>query len=222
MTETAATMRERNRAAWNAGRYEAWVSAYGAPAAQAEALAADPAHKVRRLQPHLGDVAGRRICNLQGSHGRVAVALALLGADVAVVDFAEETRRSALELAAAAGVAMDYRLADVLETASLGFAPFDAASMELGILPYHQHCNRFFGPVGSLLKPGGRMVLHEFHPVQRELFQAGGPADYFNAALMIGDVPNPVAGGPSLGTCAFRLWTLGEIVTATSAAGLQV
>src|SRR5262249_32174161 len=85
-----------------------------------------------------------------------------------------------------------------------------------------QDLHGFFAVIATLVKPGGRMVLHEFHPVQRKLFQDGGPADYFNAELMIGDVPNPVPGGPSLGTCAFRLWTLGEVVTATIAAGRQV
>lgn len=144
MSETASAV-EGNREAWNAGRYEVWLAAFGPPEAEARVLVADPAHKLRRLQPHLGDVAGRRICSVQGSNGRVAVALALLGAEATVLDFAEENRRYALELAAAAGVAIDYRLGDVIEAGSLGLnGSFDWVVMELGILHYHQDLLRFF------------------------------------------------------------------------------
>lgn len=69
---------EANRAAWNEDRYEAWVTAYGTPEAAAAALRADPRRPLRRLLPHLGEPAGRRVLSVQGSHGRVATALALL------------------------------------------------------------------------------------------------------------------------------------------------
>ena len=68
--------RDLNRASWNAERYDAWVSAMGSPEVEARTLVADPAYKLRRLLPHLGEVAGQRICSIQGSNGRVAVALA--------------------------------------------------------------------------------------------------------------------------------------------------
>ena len=209
----------RNREAWNAGRYAAWVTAIGTPEREARVLVADPAHKLRRLAPHMGDVAGKRVCNVQGSHGRIAVALALLGADATVIDFAEENRRYALELAAAAGVVIDYQLSDAMAAETLGLAPFDWIAMELGILHYHQDLVGFFRVMAALTKPGGRLVLNEFHPVNRKLRQPGGLADYFNAGVIIGDVPNPTGDGARLGQCAFRAWTLGEIVTAAIDAG---
>jgi 2-polyprenyl-3-methyl-5-hydroxy-6-metoxy-1,4-benzoquinol methylase len=212
----------RNRNAWNARRYESWVTAIGPPEAEARVLAADPAYKLRRLLPHMGEVTGKRVCNMQGSHGRIAVALALIGADATVIDFAEENRRYALELAAAAGVAIDYRVADAMEAEALGLAPFDWIAMELGILHYHQDLVGFFGVMARLAKPGGRLVLNEFHPVNRKLRQAGLPPDYFNAEVIVGDVPNPTGDGARLGQCAFRAWTLGEIVTAAIDAGWAV
>jgi 2-polyprenyl-3-methyl-5-hydroxy-6-metoxy-1,4-benzoquinol methylase len=213
---------DRNRDAWNAGRYEAWVTALGTPQQEARVLAADPAHKLRRLLPHMGEVAGKRVCNVQGSHGRIAVALALLGAEATVLDFAEENRRYALELAAAAGVAIDYRLGDVMDAGALGLAPFDWIAMELGILHYHQDLAGFFQVMAGLARPGGRLILHEFHPVYLKLRHAGGPGDYFNAEVRMGDVPNPTGDGTRLGQCAYRNWTLGEMVTAVIAAGWRV
>jgi len=216
--------RDRNRDAWNAGRYDAWVEGLGPPGVEAARLVADPRHKLRRLLPHLGEVGGKRIANVQGSHGRVAVALALLGADATVIDFAEENRRYAVELAAAAGVAIDYRLADSVEADRLGLAPFDVLVMELGILHYHQDLDRFFQVMAAVTRPGGQLVLEEFHPVARKLFQPGADAlrDYFQAGPVTGSVPDPTGAGRELGQCVLRYWTLGEIVTAVIAGGFTV
>jgi 2-polyprenyl-3-methyl-5-hydroxy-6-metoxy-1,4-benzoquinol methylase len=213
---------EQNRAAWNAGRYDAWVDALGAPAVEAAKLVADPRFKLRRLLPHMGDVAGKRICNIQGSHGRVAVALALLGADATVIDFAEENRRYALELAAAAGVAIDYRLADVVEADRLGLAPFDTLVMELGITHYHQDLDRFFAVMAAVTRAGGRLVLEDFHPIERKLLGASALRDYFRTELVVGAVPDPTGAGRDLGQCVMRGWTLGEIVTAAVEAGFHL
>jgi 2-polyprenyl-3-methyl-5-hydroxy-6-metoxy-1,4-benzoquinol methylase len=222
MTDKPEAAVEQNRAAWNAGRYEAWSLALGTPAEEGARLVSDPALKLRRLLPYLGDVAGRRFCNVQGSHGRVAVALALLGAHATVLDFAEENRRYALELAAAAGVAIDYRLGDVIEAGALSLdGTFDWLVMELGILHYHQDIERFFRVMAALLKPGGRMLLEEFHPVERKLF-SGGPANYFDSEPRVAAVPNPTGSSEVLGTCTMRNWTLGEIVTAAVTAGFRI
>jgi len=220
--------RDRNREAWNAGRYQAWVDALGPPATEAARLVADPAYKLRRLLPHLGGdpaaLSGRRVCIPQGSHGRVAVAFALLGAEATVLDFAEENRRYALELAAAAGVTIDYRLGDVMDAGELGLAPFDDVVMELGIVHYHQDLDAFFAVMARLARPGGRLVLEEFHPVERLLFQGSASAagDYFRSDLVLGDVPDPTGQGRRLGQCVMRPWTLGEIVTVCIRAGFRL
>lgn len=214
-----------NRDAWNAGRYEAWVAAMGPPQVEAQRIAADPARAARRIAPYLGDLAGKRIASIQGSNGRIAVALALLGAQATVFDFAEENQRYALALADAAGVAIDYRLGDVMLAGGPGLdASFDALAMELGILHYHQDLAAFFQVMRRLAAPGARLVLVDFHPVQRKLFwQARGtPPDYFADGLVSADVPDPTGAGRSLGQCAYRFWTLGEVVTAVIGAGFAL
>lgn len=214
-------IRDANRAAWNAGRYEAWVAAMGDPAAEAARIVADPRHVLRRLIAHIGEVAGRRVCSVQGSHGRIAVATALLGAEATVIDFAEENRRYALALADAAGVRLSYVIADVMEADALQLPPFHTLLLELGVLHYHQDLLAFFRVMARLCAPGGRLVLNEFHPVERKLFHDFGdaPRDYFNACLVTGEVPNPVGNGASLGTCVYRFWTLAEVISALLAAG---
>jgi len=76
--------------------------------------------------------------------------------------------------------------------------------------------------MAELAKPGGRLVLEEFHPVERLLFQGAGPHDYFRTDLVIGDVPDPTGQGRRLGQCVMRPWTLGEIVTACVGAGFRL
>ncbi|MDO8410331.1 MAG: methyltransferase domain-containing protein [Phenylobacterium sp.] len=222
--ERAADIMQANRAAWNAARYEAWHEALGSPADAAARLQADPARAARRILPHLGPVAGKRICNVQGSHGRLAVSLALLGAQVTVIDFAEDNRRYAAELADAAQVSLDYVLANVLAAADLGLGAFDALVMELGILHYHLDIAAFFQVMGRLCGEDAALVLHEFHPVQRKLFQPypGQAPDYFSAELVRAPVPDPTGQDRVLGECQYRFWTLGEVLGAALAAGFQV
>lgn len=214
---------ETNRLAWNAQRFDAWVSAFGTPKEEAAKIVANPKHILRRLNPYLGDVAGKRICNVQGSHGRVAVALARLGAEVLVIDFSEENQRFALRLAEAADVVIDYALCDTMEAGQLGRDPsFDVLVLELGILHYHRDIDQFFAVMRQLIATDGTLVLNEFHPVQRKLFRTEGPHDYFQTGLTEADVPNPDIAGESLGKCLYRFWTMGELITAIIKAGFTI
>ena len=44
---------DANRRAWNAQRYEAWLSAFESPKAEAAKIIADPERILRRLSPYL-------------------------------------------------------------------------------------------------------------------------------------------------------------------------
>ena len=72
------------------------------------------------------------------------------------------------------------------------------------------------------LQVKARRNLNEFHPVRAKLFHPTEGGDYFKAELVMGDVPDPTGAGRSLGRCALRRWTLGEIVTAVIASGFRV
>ena len=222
--EGVAAITQGNRAAWNAARYEAWREGLGAPAEVAADLRTDPARTARRVLPHLGSVSGKRICNVQGSHGRLAVSLALLGAQVTVIDFGDENRRYAIELAGAAQVSLNYVLSDVMSAADLGLRDFDALVMELGILHYHLDFAAFFRVMGLLCSPGAVLVLHEFHPLLRKLFHTypGQSQDYFSAELVRAPVPNPTDNDRVLGECHYRFWTLAEVLRAALDAGFQL
>ena len=217
------TSTEKNRKAWNANRFEAWTLRYGSPATEAARIVAEPQHVARRILPCLGTIAGKRICNVQGSHGRLAIALTLMGADVHVFDFADENKKFAVALVEAAGVKIDYTVCDVISADQLGLQhKFDTLVLEFGILHYHHDLDRFFEIMRHLAAKDGVLVLNEFHPVQRKLFWSDGPLNYFFNDIFEADVPNPQQDGVSLGTCEYRFWSLGEIVSSAVKSGFQI
>ncbi len=213
-----------NRSAWNSSAYEAWQQRYGSPAEAAAEIAKDPWHVLRRLRDNLGQIEGRKICSLQGSHGRIAVAMALLGARVTVFDFSEANRRYALELASAAGVQIDYILTDVMAAPSRGFREaFELVVMELGILHYHNDLVAFFRMTTELLQGRGAILVNEYHPVERKLKtmaeQTGG--SYFFSQVVRVPVAFAAINGETA-SCLCRYWTLGEIVMAIIVAGYNL
>ncbi len=166
-----------NRAAWSHRAYEAWQHGYGSPPEAAASIREDPEIILREYREHLGDVRGKVVANLLGSHGRRAVALAILGAEVTVVDISAENQRYALELARAAGVTIEYIVSDILEWKTESLADhFDTVLMEYGILHYFVQLDPLVRLLEKILKPAGKVVLHEFHPIDKKcgLIEEGG------------------------------------------------
>lgn len=221
-----------NARAWNRRAYEAWVERHGPPEQLAAQIRRAPAARLTALRRFLGDPKGQKIANLLGSYGGKAVALALLGADVTVVDIAPDNARYALALALAAGTTIRYVVADVLELPGEELSgDYDLVLMEQGILHYFLDLEPLADVVARLLKPRGRLVLHEFHPVSTKLITSKGrkhkvTGNYFSAALDQTEVAyaKHLADAASSDRPHVRLrrWTLGETVTAFAGAGLCV
>jgi len=218
---------KQNRIAWEAQPYQAWVVAHGAPNDAAQVLLQDPKRKLRRILPHLNNPKGERIANPLGSHGRVAVALALLGADVTVFDISAPNERYAIELAKCANVSIEYVVGDFLETASHYDHEFDRVVMELGILHYFNNLDDLVRVVRLLLKLKGTVVLTDFHPLLKKAIhihdgrvELGG--DYFSTDVLESSTPYEVFLNETLPTCLIRRWTLGEIVTAFAQNGFRI
>jgi SAM-dependent methyltransferase len=232
---------EGNAAVWRGPVFQAWCARFGEPSVLAAELVARPRTKLAGLdllfEALLGDLAGRPVLNLMGSNALKAVALALLGADVAVLDYSPGNAEYARALAAAAGVSLRYELGDVRDLPArpeLGGQQLIFA--ELGIVHYFEDLAPFASAVHAALAPGGYFVLRDFHPVATKLLSFRGSTakvrkvrvdgDYFDRALHTEPAPFAKHLPPDLaaqiGPVTWRRWTLGEIVTAVAAAGLRV
>jgi SAM-dependent methyltransferase len=148
---------------------------------RAPAHAASPGYAVQRLideparlsevvrfdRPLLGDIRGLRGVHLQCHIGTDTLSLARMGATMTGLDFSQASLAEAREIAARAGVAIDYVEADVYSAVEAlgGPGQFDLVFTGVGALCWLPDIDRWAGVVADLLRPGGRLFLREGHPV---------------------------------------------------------
>ncbi len=218
-----------NKQSWNAAAYEAWTNRHGTPKEYAKKLLQDPAHEVSYYLPYIENIQEKRIINLIGSKGNKAVAFALLGADVTVVDISESNAKYANELADAAGTSITYIVSDVLDISPS--KTFDVVLLELGVLHYFLDLKPLFKLIAGLLKDGGTFILRDYHPlytklvaIDHEMFQANG--NYFYEEIIEDNVAYSSLLDKTqrdlLPKTKIRRWTLGEIITEIAKANLRI
>lgn len=221
-----------NAQAWNQETYSAWLARFGTPEEAAQRLRKDPRGRLGSLAHYLPNLAGKKVMNLLGSHGAKAIALALLGTSATIVDISNENAAYALDVARAAGVDLRYIVSDVLHLAETELdASYDLVFLELGVLHYFVDLEPLASIITRLLRPGGLLLLQDFHPISTKLITSKGPrhkvsGNYFDKSL----ITKPVATSKHLATTQQeaapvvyqRQWTLGEIVTAIASSGLII
>lgn len=239
------TISARNLSAWALDdTYDAWLHRFGSPREAAMRIVQDPISKLGPLYPHVKNLLQTKDCddtiritNLFGSHGSKAVSLCVLDhkINVTVVDIGVGNARYAAELSREAGVEgrMGYIIADVLNLDTEMFGLFgleDAVLIEMGCLHYITFLQPLFGIVRRLLRPGGKLILRDFHPITTKLISSRGSknkvdGDYFHQDLTRVDVAYSkqlIGTGREKQSVFERHWTLGEIVTAVASAGLRI
>lgn len=224
-----------NEETWNKETYNAWVERFGTPSEAIAKIKKDPTKVSSVLFNKFGNVKGKKIMNLMGSNGNRAVALALLGADVTVVDFSEGNKRYALDLAKEANVKINYILSDVLELYKYNLTnTYDIVFAEMGILHYFLDLKPFMQVVYSLLNDNGTFVLRDFHPVSTKLISSRGSTakvrkhkvtgDYFDQSLEEKEAAYSkyLNSNETPEKVLLRKWNLGEIVTAVAENSLTI
>ncbi|RSK43311.1 class I SAM-dependent methyltransferase [Hymenobacter perfusus] len=113
----------------------------------------------------LGEVAGQQILHLQCHFGQDSLSLSHLGAQVTGVDLADTAIATARELAAQLQTDTQFICADVYELPRHLQQQFDVVFTTYGVLGWLPDMEQWAHVVAHFLKPGGRLVLVEFHPV---------------------------------------------------------
>ena len=224
---------EINKIAWEYRAYEFWRQ-QDSPAEKAASIRSDPLARFHFHKQYFQNVQGKRIANPCGSNGRMAVPLAVLGADVTVFDLSEENKRYALELAKEAGVSIRYILGDFCETdlAEHGEA-YDIVYAEGGIIHYFADIGAFTETLFAITKTGGQLILSDFHPYRKvnrsgsammSVPETGG--DYFDTRLHRAKVAYqsffPPEEQDSFPKCLCRFYTVSEIINAVIASGFTL
>jgi SAM-dependent methyltransferase len=116
----------------------------------------------------LGDLAGLGVVHLQCHIGTDTLALARAGATVTGLDVSPASIAAARDLAARAGLAQraTFVEADVHRAVEvLGAGRFDLVYVSLGSLCWLPSVDRWAEQAVALLRPGGRLYLHDTHPL---------------------------------------------------------
>lgn len=174
--------------------------------------------------------------HLQCSHGLDVLSLLNLGVSQVVgIDISQEMLGQALRKSEALGAPARWIESDVLSVpASLNNAA-DLVYTGRGALPWVHDLDAWAQVVVRLLKPGGRLFVHEGHPLtwvwdtEANTYQLdpNGRSYFDNRALPNEDFPAAAtaqftpAGEPVPKAWEWQ-WTLGEVVTAVAKAGLQI
>jgi SAM-dependent methyltransferase len=127
-----------------------------------------PGPRTREIDA-LGDVAGLSLVHLQCHIGLDTLQFARAGARVTGLDFSPAAITAAQDLADRSGLTdqSHFVCADVYDSVNaLGSATFDIVYVSLGALCWLPSVDRWAEQVAALLTPGGRLYLHDMHPVE--------------------------------------------------------
>jgi len=176
----------------------------------------------------VGDVTGLDVLHLQCHIGFDSISLTRRGARVTGADFSPQSLAAAAELAARAGVEVEWVEADATALPETLHGRFDLVYSTVGVLGWIGDLDAWMHSVAVALRPGGRLVLVEHHPVFLMVasvdplvvdfpYAYDGPREFDEP----GSYADPEAAVAATKTVEYA-HSLGEVVTAAVGAGLRV
>jgi SAM-dependent methyltransferase len=126
----------------------------------------------------LGEIRGKEVLHLLCNSGQDTLSIAALGAKVTGVDISDEAIDFARKLSSDSGIVGSFERSDVypwLEAAIAAGRQFDVVFCSYGALCWLSDLAHWMRDVGAVLKPGGRFVCMEFHPVAMIFDEEGVP-----------------------------------------------
>jgi SAM-dependent methyltransferase len=176
-----------------------------------------------------GDVKGKQLLHLQCSTGAETLSWAVAGANATGVDISPAQIEIARSLAAEAGLTVRFVAADVYHLPpELLKGEFDLVHTGGGSLVWLPELTRWAKTVAAALRPGGRLILFETHPLAGclEATEAGLKIvdDYFRRGQAVMDTGwCHFEGGEAAQEGKYEFnWPLGDVITALVQAGLTV
>ena len=157
-------LHEENRRSWNAAT-DAHNSHKGDQATRCRQGGQTLHPEEREL---LGEIRGLDVVHLQCNSGQDTLSLAQMGAVVTGVDISDTAIAFACRLSEEAAVAATFHRADVydwLEETALSDQRFDVVFCSYGAICWLSDLSAWARGIAAVLRPGGRFVVVDFHPV---------------------------------------------------------
>ena len=180
----------------------------------------------------VGDVAGKRLLNLQCHFGMGTISWARLGATVTGVDFSPRAIELARALAERCGVDATFVCADVTEAAAHVDGPFDVVFTSYGAISWLPDLTPWAETIAALLAPGGVFFVADSHPTVWMFDDAPGAVDttlrykypYFSRTPLREELTGNYADPASDVTTVTHSWqhTFEDIIGSLIGAGLRI
>ncbi len=113
----------------------------------------------------LGDINGKSILHLQCHFGQDSISLARMGANVIGADLSDKAIEAAKKLAFETGAAAEFICCDLYSLPDSLDKKFDIVFTSYGTIGWLPDINRWASVIDHFLKPDGRFIFAEFHPV---------------------------------------------------------
>ncbi|MGT2924732.1 class I SAM-dependent methyltransferase [Streptococcus caviae] len=155
---------EDNRVNWNDRARLHQESGYGINELLEDETYITP--EVAQDKELIGDLTGKAVVHLQCHLGTDTVSLARLGVERLVgLDLSDESLKRAKELAEKAKADIEFIEANVYDAREAIEGDFDLVYTSLGVLCWLPDIAAWGRVVASLLKPGGRFIIRDDHPM---------------------------------------------------------
>ena len=113
----------------------------------------------------LGDLKGKSVLHLQCHFGQDSISLARMGAQVTGVDLSDQAIGKANELANELAADASFICCNLYDLSLHLDKKFDIVFTSYGTIGWLPDIDRWAGIVSKFLKPGGRFIFADFHPV---------------------------------------------------------
>jgi ubiquinone/menaquinone biosynthesis C-methylase UbiE len=174
----------------------------------------------------LGNISNKSLLHLQCHFGQDTLSLARMGARVTGVDLSDKAIYSAMELATKTQLQANFICCNVYDLPQHLDQQFDIVFTSYGTITWLPDLNAWAALIQKYLKPGGKFIFVEFHPVVwmfDDNFKTIG-YDYFNSGPIIENETGTYADRSAAIKPQSVCWnhSMAEVVTALLDNGLSI
>lgn len=174
----------------------------------------------------LGNIKGKSILHLQCHFGLDTISLSRLGAAVTGVDLSDKAIESARKIANETNSGASFVCCDVYDLPRHLDKLYDVVFTSYGTIGWLPDLKKWAAVVSRYLKPGGKFVMVEFHPVvwmfDNDFEKVG--YSYFNTGAIVEKEKGTYADRSSDLDQAYVTWNhgLSEVINSLIGSGLQL
>ena len=170
----------------------------------------------------LGDLKGKTILHLQCHFGQDTISLSRLGAEVTGVDLSDKAIESAKKITKDTESNAKFICCDIYDLPNHLDKQFDIVYTSYGTIGWLPDLDKWAKIISQYLKPNGKFVFVEFHPVDDNFDKIG--YNYFNSGAIVESEIGTYADKTAEITQEYVMWNhgLSEVMNSLIKNGLEI